>query len=462
MKPYPDDRITGLKQLAKKSSQGAVGSPISQNKGDQPRRMQRKERFESMALKIATREFIGRLNKQHEQRPSELAPVREYYPRQSHLWDYGRGPQLPPDDRDDRLRQLATECFKQTAPELWRYIFDHLDTDQWDIGPIHRRISEVISKESSDSTVRRSVARFLFSAPVPTPDYLQSELLDVVSDEDKELLYCFDSCTDSRAKEWKTFLLGAMKHTRPQVRFYGILLLDPSDAAEGVPHLIRALQDENGEVREMALGRLDLLREHAKSAIPSIVKLALATDDESVRHTYLVSILHIDPSLALPLDCLASVFEPASRQAVMLTLLDMEIRLVTACPENTFSKLVQQFRQELQQRWGCGPSRFPDRVPETQQHLDGPDDRTRTWWWKGRSVRLSNYPFRLLSYLWGKEVVAVEDVEAQVWGHGTDVKQANLKTQLHRANKALEETRTDHRYRLQGAQIIRDFSKTPK
>jgi hypothetical protein len=342
---------------------------------------------------------------------------------------------------------------------LWRRIFDHLDTDQWDITPILYDIVEVFEK-SNDRFLRFLAAFVLVYAGVPIPDNLQSRLWYAVSDEEKAVrqLFLEDGPWTLHPREWTTLLLEAMTHPQPKVRIAAMRrwsILSGRVATEGVESMIRGLQDQDEEVRTWALIALARLKEHAKSAVPLLVDCALATHDGTFRSRCLRSILRTDSWLPLARESLAKVLEPASRQAVLLALLDIENWKTVNSRSFTDSVCARSLRQELQQRWENGPSRSPESSPESQQHADGPDGRSREWWWEGKCWRLAVMPFRFLFYLWGKEVVEVDEVEAYVWGQGIRVEDSNLKAHLSRANKALDKTDTPYRYHLQGGQIVR-------
>jgi hypothetical protein len=420
---------------------------------------------------------------QPEQPNPQLMEVLRWHPRQTHVPIIRPGFLDLPDDRDDRIRVLATEAFERNAPQLWRRIFDHLDTDQWDITPILYDIVDVFEK-SNGRTLRFLAAFVLVYARVPIPDDLQYRLWYAVSDEEEDVkqLFLEDGPWTMHPREWTTLLLAAMTHPQPKVRIAAMRrwsMLSGRVATAGVESLIRGLQDQDEEVRTWALIALTRLNEHAKSAVPLIVNCALATHDGTFRSRCLRSILRTDSWLPLARESLAKVLEPASRQAVLLALLDIENWKTVNSRSFTDSVCARSLRQELQQRWENGPSRSPESSQESQQHPDGPDGRSRErspessqesqqhangpdcrsleWWWEGKSWRLAEMPFRMLSYLWLKEVAGVPEVEKYVWGPDEQeyVTKTNLKTQLSRANKALKETHTPYRYHRQGSQIVR-------
>src|SRR5262249_14732493 len=158
MRPLPDATITGLNPSATESPRGAAATATVPNQDVQAQRLTPKDRFGEMARARYNANFLSRLT--HPEQPNcQLMGVLRWHPRQTHVPIIRPGRIDLPDDRDDRIRLIATEAFERNAPQLWRRIFDYLDTDQWDITPILYDIVDVFEK--SNDRILRLCAAFL-------------------------------------------------------------------------------------------------------------------------------------------------------------------------------------------------------------------------------------------------------------------------------------------------------------
>jgi hypothetical protein len=88
------------------------------------------------------------------------------------------------------------------------------------------------------------------------------------------------------------------------------------------------------------------------------------------------------------------------------------------------------------------------------EHPDGPALPDK-FWWQGEPHGLGPIPCRLLSALWGKDSIGMEEVVEQVWGHDSNAKERALTMALTRVNNCLVKAQVPWSYGQKQGFIIK-------
>jgi HEAT repeat protein len=242
---------------------------------------------------------------------------------------------------------------------------------------------------------------------------------------------------------------SAMRDGATEVRKAAIGLLrhiNRDSASVAVSSLVTALAAEEAEVRREAIETLEWFGPDAVAAVQKLVEVMTGDSVETVRHAAVRAVLKIDPPCSLAFPSLATYEGESTREAI--------VQLLT-----TTAEAGRPLRRRLQEHWArqaggqakSDLSSFAGNPSAHTQagHTDGPEEPSK-FWWDGRSYHVPPIPFRLLLYMWPKDLAKTGDVEDYVWP-GEEIKDSTLKSALHDLNSIFKQAGYPWMYGMQSS-----------
>jgi hypothetical protein len=98
----------------------------------------------------------------------------------------------------------------------------------------------------------------------------------------------------------------------------------------------------------------------------------------------------------------------------------------------------------------------PNHLPPPADHADGPAPPNLFWWQRQRH-ELAPRLWQMLSAIWGRDTIPIEEVRQRVWGdEGEDVEDSTIRSTLSDLNARLDTIGVPWAYHLRRGYITRD------
>ncbi len=346
-----------------------------------------------------------------------------------------------------------------------------MDTLGHDVVVEYDKVEAVLLDELArgvNDSSRLEAARLLDRLGAPATADGVHTLLQAARDENGDIsllaLKCLSRTSLAGLPEAVSVLSSAMKDCRPEARLLAVTAargLGPDLGAEVVSDLIEALKDDDVAVRREALATVGAFGPEAGAAVPAIVDIVLDRSLTGLHDAAFGALLAIDPQHRATVARLSQVQDEHARSRFLTF-------LRAAAPKG------RALRKLVETVWKCDEPRSPERAELPRKpvgppppgrkeqvaatHSDGPGEGFR-FWWKNKSTLLPPIPHKLLSFLWGRDGVEIEDAADAVWGEEKDSGDAAIASALNRINKAMRDVGAPNHYGVKQGQIINKTSR---